>query len=282
MEHLKQAGLDRFSDIVSGPDEYINLAEAALLIAQREYPELDPVPYLRRLDDLAGQCRARLAGDDAPAAIIPVLNRFLFEELGFRGDLETFNDPRNSFLNDVLDRRQGIPISLSLIYMEIGRRIGLPVQGVSFPGHFVVKVDSGGARIVLDPFAAGRTLDRRELERRLDDLSSRKRSDWDMERLLATASNKGILARMIRNLKGIYLNREDWPRALDAVNLILRIFPDAASEIRDRAHVHDQMDSLRAAIQDYEQYLMLSPGSSDEQFVCVRLADLKHALARLH
>ncbi|MBI2993392.1 MAG: tetratricopeptide repeat protein [Gammaproteobacteria bacterium] len=282
MEHPKQAGLDRFTDIVSGPDENINLAEAALLIAEREYPGLDPAPHLQRLDALAEQCRARLAPDSAPAEVISAVNRFLFEELGFHGDLETFNDPRNSFLNDVLERRQGIPISLSLVYIEIGRRLGLPVRGVSFPGHFLVKVEWGGERLVLDPFAGGRTLERGELERRLEHFSSERRAGWDLERLLAAASRKEILARMIRNLKSIYLNREDYPRALDAVNLILRIFPDAASELRDRAHVHDQMNSLRAAIQDYEQYLMLSPGSGDEQYICTRLADLKHSLSRLH
>lgn len=282
MDHLKQSGLERFSDIVSGPDENINLAEAALLIAQREYAGLDPAPYLQRLDYLAEECRSRLALESSPLEIIGVLNSYLFAELRFRGDLKTFNDPRNSYLNDVLDRRQGIPISLSVLYMEVGRRVGLPLQGVSFPGHFVVKVNDGGRDVVLDPFTGGSTLDRTELERRLEHVSSWRHGRGELERVLVAASNKEILARMIRNLKGIYLDSEDYPRALDAVNMILRIAPGAAGEIRDRAHIHDQLDHLRAAIEDYEQYLMLAPESGDQQFVCLRLAELKQSLGRLH
>lgn len=279
---MKQPAAERFADIVSGVDENINLAEAALLIAQQAYPDLDIASCIRRIDYLADECRRRLGAETAHARVIEEMNRYLFEELGFKGDLATFNDPRNSFLNDVLERRKGIPISLSVIYIEIGRRLGLPIHGVSFPGHFLVKVHDGARNLVLDPFSKGKLLDHAELKRRLMHFPDRQRENWDMEQLLVAATHKQILARMLRNLKTLYLEREDYVRALDSVNMILSITPGAVMEIRDRAHIYDQMDHLRAAIGGYEQYLLLSPESGDVDSVRMRLADLKGRFGRLH
>ena len=279
---MKQPAAERFEDIVSGPDENINLAGAALLIARQEYPDLDIEACLRRIEFMAEECRRRIGADPGCARVIERMNEYLFVELGFRGDLTTFNDPRNSFLNEVIERRQGIPISLSVIYIEIGRRLGLPVHGISFPGHFLVRVEAEPGTIILDPFSKGMILDQAELERRLSHFSGRQRRGWDMQQLLVPASSKEILARMLRNLKNLYIEQEDYERALNSVNMILSITPGAPLEIRDRAFIHDQMDHMRAAVGDYERYLLLSPESSDVDSVRMRLADLKDRIGRLH
>ena len=277
---MKQQDAERFADMVSGPDEYINLAEAALLVARLEYPDLEPEQYLLRLDFLAEQCRARLAAAPSTAAVVTVLNDYLFREIGFRGDLQTFNDPRNSYLNEVLDRRMGIPITLSLIYMEIGARLGVRVDGISFPGHFLVRVDHGPDGVILDPFGGGHALDRAELQRRLDGIGSAR--NWNLDELLQAASRREIIGRMLRNLKAIYLEREDFPRALESVNLILDVFPQRPEEFLDRARVHERLECVRAAIADYEQYLFLAPAANDAGRVQARLTELKGSAARLH
>lgn len=276
---MKQQDAERFADMVSGPDEYINLAEAALLIARGEYPYLETEQYLQRLDLLADQCRTRLGAERSSTEVMACLNDYLFREIGFRGDLKTFNDPRNSYLNDVLDRRLGIPITLSLLYMEVGARLDLRIEGISFPGHFLVRVAHGGG-LVLDPFSGGRTLDRVELKQRLEGISGGRR--WNLDELLRAASRRDIIVRMLRNLKAIYLDREDFARALGALNLIVEAIPSVPAEFRDRARVHERMECVRAAIADYEQYLFLAPDASDVGQVQARLVELKGSAVRLH
>src|SRR5438445_11102873 len=153
--------------MVARPEASVDLAEASLLIAGEEYPGLDPAPYLGRLDELGAHLRRR-AGDAGADALVPELNRLLFEEEGFRGNTVDYYDPRNSFLNDVLDRRTGIPISLSTVYMAVGRRAGVPVQGVGLPGHFVVRVTTAGGEALVDPFHDGAVLTLEDCQERLD------------------------------------------------------------------------------------------------------------------
>ncbi len=205
------AARERFAQLVSGPEEELDLAEAALLIAQEEHPELDVAGYLRRLDGLAAAVRARLPEAPEPADIIHSLNIQLFGEEGLAGNESEYYDPRNSFLNEVLDRKRGIPITLSVIYLEVGRRLGLPLAGVGFPGHFLVKYSGADGELVLDPFAGGVTLSREELAQKL----RRMYGDANpflaqIPQLLAPASKKEILLRMLHNLKGIYLQQNDF------------------------------------------------------------------------
>jgi regulator of sirC expression with transglutaminase-like and TPR domain len=247
-----------------------------------EYPELRPESTLARLDHFADRCRPRLLPGMSVADCAAQLGGFLFGELGFNGDLKSFNDPRNSFLNEVLERRLGIPISLSVVYVEVARRLDLPAYGISFPGHFLVGVDCGDSTLVLDAFAQGRVLDRLELVRRLQHFTKDQQERFDLDELLKPASNREILLRMLRNLKTNYLSAEDYPRALQIVNLALCVRGDAAEEIRDRAFIHDRLEWIHAAIADYQAYLMLSPASSDTGFVQSRLADLRHSAQRLH
>lgn len=270
-----------FQNIVSGPDRNINLAEAALLIAAPEYPELDLNACLQQVDDMATVCRGRLGRSPDPARTLTTLGEYLFQDLGFKGDLQTFNDPRNSFLNEVLKRRCGIPITLSVLYMEVGRRLGLPVHGISFPGHFLVKVEVDGVDRIIDPFSGGAGLDHAELERRLEHVATPKEK-WNLEQLLMPASKREILARMLRNLKNIYVNSEDYTRALRIQDLLLDVLPDVPQEIRDRALLHDKLDHLRAAVADYQMYLLMAPDSEDSTRVQGRVSELRQSLQRLH
>lgn len=271
----------RFGEIVSGPDGDINLAAAALAIAAPEYPGLDRDACLQQLDDMATVCRARLGADAGTARTLAVLGEYLFQELGFHGDLRTFTDPRNSYLNEVLQRHRGIPITLSLVYMEVGRRLGVPVQGVSFPGHFLVRVDVDGMRRVIDPFSGGIILEDAELQRRLEQATAQgaRRS---LGGALAPANHRDIIVRMLRNLKNIYVNGEDTGRALRIMDFILTVYPEFPQELRDRAYLYDRLDHLRAALADYQKYLLLDPDCEDHLHVQHRIHALRQSLQRLH
>jgi regulator of sirC expression with transglutaminase-like and TPR domain len=160
--------LETFGRLMAEPDAAVDLGLAALLIARQEYPTLDSALYLAQLDSMALELRQRGADAGDEIAAIQALNRYLFQELGFRGNQQDYFDPRNSFLNDVLDRRLGIPITLSLIYLEVGRRLGLRLQGVAFPGHFLVKLPLRDGEVILDPYAQGASLGIQELEERAE------------------------------------------------------------------------------------------------------------------
>jgi regulator of sirC expression with transglutaminase-like and TPR domain len=259
---------ERFTQLVSGSEEELDLAEAALLIAQEEHPDMDVAAYLRRLDGLAAAVRARLPQAPEPTDIIHHLNIQLFREEGLTGNESEYYDPRNSFLNEVLDRKRGIPITLSVIYLEVGRRLGLPLVGVGFPGHFLVKYSGADGEMVLDPFASGAILSREDLMQRL----RRMYGDANpflaqIPQLLAPASKKEILVRMLRNLKGIYLQKNDFARALAASDRILLVAPDLATEVRDRGAVHQRLGHLQAAQQDLRRYLQMVPDAEDAEAV---------------
>lgn len=279
---MSDAVLEKFRDIVTAEDENINLVEAALVIASNEYPDLDIDACLHALVMMVDELQLQVLGCEDTDDIIETMNRYIFDELGFSGNLINFNDPRNSFFNDVLERRLGIPLTLSILYMELGNRIGLDIRGVSFPGHFLVKLVRDGRELVLDPFAGGIILDEDELRQRLRHFSRKGRRRWDLQQLLQPASNRAILARMLRNLKNLYFEAEDYEHALEMVNFLLVLKPAAVSEIRDRAYIHDQLDCFRAAIEDYQQYLLLSPEADDASYIQTRLTDLKLSAERLH
>lgn len=279
---MTDTALKDFADIVTGADENINLVEAALVIAGNEYPGLDISACLRTLEMMADELQLRVLGFSDTGDVIAAMNRYIFEELGFSGNLANFNDPRNSYFNDVLERRLGIPLTLSMLYMELGRRIDLPIMGVSFPGHFLVKLEDNGRDLVLDPFSGGITLDEEELRQRLRHFSKAGRRDWDLAQLLAPASNRAILARMLRNLKNIYFEAEDYDHALEIVNFLLVLLPGDPAEVRDRAYIHDQLNCFRAAIEDYQNYLMMQPETDEASRIQTRLANLKTSARRLH
>jgi len=274
---------ERFRQIVAGPDETINLAEAALLVAAAEYPQLDVAAYLARLDALAAALEKRLRPDISAADKIILLNRYLFDELGFRGNSSNYYDPRNSFLSDVLDRKLGIPLTLAIVYMEVGRRIGLPLQGVSFPAHFLVKCPLHEGAIVLDPYARGISLGFDDLKQRLRELdSSFEPSRSVVAAMLAAAGNKDMLLRLLRNLKSIYVEQQAWLKALGATEHIICVMPDLAEEYRDRGMFYLNLECFRAAQFDLKAYLAMLPTAPDADRVRSRLVELQSVTARLN
>ena len=274
---------ERFRQMVCGPDEAINLAEAALLIASEECRDLDIAAYLARLDEMAATLRHRLRADISPADTIIALNRFLFDEHGFGGNAADYYDPRHSFLNEVLDRKRGIPLTLALVYIEIGRRIGLPVQGVSFPAHFLVKCPLREGTVVLDPYAKGVSLSLEQLKQRIKSL----RNGVEPPRsviagMLAAASNKDILVRMLRNLKGIYTHHREWLKALAATDRILSVMPDLAEEYRDRGMIYLNLECFRAALFDLQAYIEMLPVAADAETVRRKVIELQQVASRLN
>ena len=200
--------------------------------------------------------------------IILNLNIQLYREEGLRGNTSAYYDPANSFLNEVLDRKTGIPITLSVIYIEVARRLGLSLVGVGFPGHFLVKHVGPDGEKVFDPFLGGIELDKQQLTHKLQTMYGENNPYIAMiPQLLGAASKKEILIRMLRNLKGVYLQKNDFQRGLSVIDRILLIAPDMAMEIRDRGGVHHRLGHLQAALQDFQRYLQLAPNAEDAEAV---------------
>jgi regulator of sirC expression with transglutaminase-like and TPR domain len=274
---------ERWDDIVKQPDERLNLAEAALLIAADEYPDLDIDTYLQRLDELAVSVRHSLPEEAGLEETVVALNHFLFVDQGFTGNADDYYDPRNSFLNDVLDRKLGIPITLSILYLEIGHRLGLPLEGVSFPGHFLVKCATNEGDVVLDPFWGGMPLSEDDLRDRLEETCGKPQAvSAPLAALLSTAGKREILVRMLRNLKGVYLKREETLKALGTVNRILQVEPDLPEEIRDRGRLYERLECFRPAVADFSRYLVLAPTAEDAPDVQYRLVELRHLAANIN
>jgi regulator of sirC expression with transglutaminase-like and TPR domain len=277
------AAIERFRASLSREEERIDLAEAAFLIAQDEYPELDPGRYLAELDRLGGVLRKRLPIDFSPMHRLLALNRYLFVELGFAANDDNYYDPDNSLLHVVLERRRGIPITLSIIYLEIGRRVGLNLAGISFPGHFLVKLPVADGDLILDPYSGGKSLSEEDLRRRLGELAH----DIDpaqlpLRQFLEPASKREILARMLRNLKSIHLKNEDLAKALRVMNRLLIVAPDHALEWRDRGLLYERMECSRAALDDLESYLRLAPLAEDVVETRAHVDRLRQLASRLN
>lgn len=245
-----------------GPD----LAAPAFLVARIEYPRLDPEPYLDRIDDMgvaAAHRIARDAGLDAPlAARVDALNRYLFTELGFTGNREHYDDPRNSCLNEVLDRRTGIPITMALVYIEVARRSGIRSEGINFPGHFLVRAlqdlhtDDPDEGLIIDPFHAGAILGEPEcralLQRHLGDDAA-----WEPS-LLARATRRQVLVRMLLNLKRLYVRMRSFPQARQVTDILLALQPSSLTELRDRGLLAYHMNDVYHALRDLEAYLKMA------------------------
>jgi len=272
----------RFRELIDLPEEDIDLGEAALLIAKNAGQDIDVGHYLSRIDQLAGQLAARLPREASDTDRILALNTFLFRDLGFGPNAEDYYDLRNSFLNEVLERRLGIPISLSVLYMEVGRRIGLPLQGVNFPGHFLVKCTLAEGSVILDPYARGISLSVQELQQRLREARGGEVSRAILAGMLVSAGKKQILARMLRNLKGIYLRRHEHAQALLASDWVIALAPTDAVEVRDRGLLYLQLECFRAALEDLQRYLKLVPDAADADEIRTRVLELRHAAARLN
>jgi regulator of sirC expression with transglutaminase-like and TPR domain len=273
-------------------DEKIDLLCAALAIARLEYPALEIKPYIAKVDALAARVKQKVAEaradgldlDDPEVAVevnIGALNDVLFEEEGLRGNAEDYYDPRNSFINDVLDRKVGIPITLALVYMEVGRRVGVPLFGVGMPGHFLLKhYDAEGRQLVLDPFHQGQALTAEDCQARLDQIyGGGMRLAPEM---LTAITRRQMLVRMLANLKTIYLSRRDLRRALAIVDLVLAIYPRSAEDVKQRAVLRFNLGRSRAALADFEDYLKMAPEASDADEVRQTALAIRRQLALLN
>jgi regulator of sirC expression with transglutaminase-like and TPR domain len=279
---------DRFAELLARDEAEIDLARACLLIAVDAYPGLDVDGYLGEIERFAARLRGRLpAGGGAEDRVVE-LNRFLFDDLGFSGNAGHYYDPRNSYLNEVLDRRTGIPITLSVLYLEIGRRIGLDLQGVSFPGHFLVRLRLRGAILVLDPFSGGVALSEADLRERLQRVIPEGAAGGvpidalPLDQFLEPAGKRQILARLLRNLKGIYRETDKPQRLLQVLNRMLVVAPDAHGDLRDRGLLYQRLECYRAALKDLQDYTALEPEAPDIDDVRAKLVDLSAQCARLN
>ena len=250
-----------------------DLAAAALLVARIEYPRLDPALYLERLDrigDEAFHFVAKDPGQDAPlAARIDAVNRYLFGELGFAGNREQYDDPRNSCLNEVMDRKKGIPITMAVLYIEVARRAGVRAEGINFPGHFLVRAlqdphaGSPGDGLIVDPFHGGAILNETDCRQLLDRYMG---EDAAFEpSLLAGATRRHVVVRLLLNLKKLYVKMHSFPQARAATDALLALQPSSLADLRDRGLLAYHMNDFSRALRDLEEYLKLARLSEQDE-----------------
>jgi regulator of sirC expression with transglutaminase-like and TPR domain len=250
-----------FDEISALEESVFPLDRAALAIGLEEYPGLDMDEYLRRLNNLAARTEALIGKDRSTNNILDCLNEALFVQEGLKGNADDYYDPRNSYLNEVLERKEGIPISLSVIYIEVARRIGFPVQGVGLPGHFIVKHVAGDQEILVDPFNQGRRLTLMDCQEMLDRIYGEQLTMQST--FLQGMEKRAIVSRMLFNLKGIYYQREEYQKALSIVERILMLNPGMLTEIRDRGILLMQTSLFSKALADLEYYLAHAPAPED-------------------
>lgn len=271
----------RLLDLARQPEPDWDLGYGALLIAAAEYPDLDVEFYKARLDQLGHKAASRIPETDDWAEKLSAFNDFLFQEEGFQGNDGDYFDPKNSYLNDVLDARTGIPISLALVMMEVGRRVGLDFQGVSFPGHFLVKLAVPGGEIVIDPFHGGLALSVEQLEARLKEMYPDPPRP-ELAAALGTADKREILCRMLRNLKRHYLQEDAHDKALGVMNQLLILDPDNLAEQRERGEHYLRMEAYRAALADFSHCLEQAGIDDDIETLRMHVSDLRMRVARLN
>jgi len=260
MEHWSLAR-HNFQKAISFPDEEIDLAYAALCLAQSDEPELDAQMYLDRLDRLAAEISDRLPPENYPLRILRTINQYLYEELEFRGNITDYYDPRNSFLNYVLDRRTGIPITLALVYLEVAKRLSFPMEGIGLPGHFLVRPQIEEMEVYVDAFHQGEILFLQDCEERLQQIYGK--PILLQPEHLAAVSNSQFLARMLNNLKAIYISQNDLRKALGAIEGILYLFPHWWQERRDRGLILYELQEWDAAYEELEAYVQANPEAQD-------------------
>jgi len=250
-----------FFQEIQQEDKQIVLERAALYIAWEEYPALEVDAYLNALDTMAEEMEALLPPDRYPLRVLQTINRYLYEDLGFRGNTTEYYDPRNSFLNEVIERRMGIPITLSLVYLAIARRLDFPMEGVGMPGHFLIRPTLPEMEIFVDAFNQGEILFPQDCQAMLSELYAQPvelRPEY-----LPSVTNRQYLTRMLTNLKAIYINQRDLQRAVGAVERILLLMPEALLELRDRGILYYRLNRLSEAQQDLQAYLEQTPAAED-------------------
>ncbi len=271
--------LEYFTTLVAA-DEGLPLTEAALALAQDAYPDLDIQGTLAEIDALVLRLKRRLPDEADIVQKLQMLNRFFYRELGLAGNLNDYYDPDNSFLHVVVRKRRGIPISLAVLYMEMGQQIGLNVHGIAFPGHFLLRVTTTAGEVMLDPLT-GEALSEAQMVEMLEPYvaTSVSRSGDSISNalraLLAPSLPREILARMLRNLKAIYQQTERWQRLLAVQQRMVILLPEQIEERRDRGLAYAKLDFVRAALDDLQLYLDTCPEAEDAAAIETQLADLR-------
>jgi len=269
-----------FSQLASLEDDRIDLAHGALLIAKAAYPDLDEALYLKRLDRMAARVKLNLTANTESADIITRLNYILFEQEGFRGNRENYYDPDNSFLNRVLEKKIGIPITLSLIYIEVARRLGLDVRGIGLPGHFITALYHSSGEIFIDPFNRGeiRTVDEcLQIVRTYMGNAVAPDLHW-----LQPIGRKTLLVRMLRNLKLIYARQNNDVMLFKTIHWILTLQPEASAELSDRAMLYEAMGNPSRAVKDWERYIAHIGDRKSVTKIRARIENLKKQQSRIH
>jgi regulator of sirC expression with transglutaminase-like and TPR domain len=282
MDHMMINSLDYFASLVQ-QDESIPLFEAALAIAQDSEPELDLTAQQIEVDILAAKLKRRLPADASHVQKLRMLNHFFYQELGFAGNLNDYYTPDNSYLHRVITTRRGIPISLAVLYMELAHQIGLDIKGVSFPGHFLMKLSVQSGDIILDPFN-GTSLSREELEERLEPYFAQQHygADLSLATYLQDAHPREILVRMLRNLKSLFVENPQWQKVLEVQQRLVILLPHDISERRDRGLAYAHLECPQAALQDLEAYLAERPYADDAPVISSRMMELREACKRLN
>lgn len=255
--------LDYFSSLVA-EDDGLPLTEAALSLAQDAYPDVDLQGVLAELDALAARLARRLPDGAGASDKLALLNDFFFRELGFACNHNDYYDPDNSYLNMVLKRRRGIPITLAVLYLELAEQVGVPARGVSFPGHFLLRIALPDGDSILDP-TTGRSLSESELVEMLEPYVAHAGGGTAsvLRALLQPATEREIVARMLNNLKAVYLQTERWQRLLGVQERLVILLPGQLDEVRDRGFAYARLDYLRPALEDLETYLGERPDAAD-------------------
>ena len=268
--------LEYFATLVA-EDASLSLTEAAAAIAQDDFPQLDTQAVLAEIDTLAAKLKRRIPPDAVPVQRLRWLNRFFFQDMGFAGNVNNYYDPRNSYLHSVLSTRRGIPITLAVLYIELATQIGLTARGVSFPGHFLIKLRMPEGEVVVDPFT-GHSLSREQLDELLTPYKRTRGllGDFDapLGLFLQAAPARDVLARMLRNLKEIHRAAEDWPRLLAVMDRLVVLLPQAWEERRDRGLTRAELGLDESAAIDLAAYLANAHGADDHAAISERLAGM--------
>ena len=278
LRYSAPTALEYFATLVQS-DEHFPLLEAAACVAHDEYPELDVQQLLGDVDQLQARLRRRLAPDAASLQRLQVLNQFFFADLGFGGNVNNYYDPENSYLNDVLRTRRGIPISLGVLWMELAHGIGLKAHGVAFPGHFMVKAQVSRGQVLIDPFT-GQSLSREDLVERLVPFQHGvpeplQADDLPLGLFLQPAAPRDIIARMLRNLKELHRSNEDWQRLIAVLDRMVILLPTDWQELRDRGLAHAASGQHALALQDLEAYLAHAGDAADALQVAEQIRQLR-------
>jgi regulator of sirC expression with transglutaminase-like and TPR domain len=272
-----------FEQLASLPDECLDVARGAALIARDTYASLDVEGLLQRFDEMAAPLMPRALHTLPLEQQADAISRYVYGELGFRGNEQDYYDPRNTLLPDVLDRKLGIPITLSLVYCEVARRCGILARGISFPGHFLTRVDpreGGAGPVIVDPFFAGRRLDRGELSKLLERTAPAQKAGVDEH--LVPASPRAILVRMLINLKWIYATRGDFARALLALDRIISLTPDSIPALRERGMLAARLGAVESARADLSRLLELVTQAADAASITRQLEELRARVSVLN